>query len=280
MSLRKNIFSFWRNGAVELRDYEASVIESVMAVISQRARSAVQEQIGALARIHRSVSGKQVTFHFDEQQAITNWLIPSPFEAWPIAVAYCSVHDGTSTIRATLWIVSGRISDIIFSEVPSQRISSESSVVSVERLFDPADPTLLREARIAEALTDGVEGIEEIGVIIGHTRMRPPLPDAIRERFLVPARDCIPLDFVKLMQGTNGFSINGWNVPGLPLHEVAMESNNLFVLADSAQPWVLCAMDGDTARRAYLFDLEDMRGIEIGESFCSTVLTEPPARRT
>lgn len=286
MSLRRRIVPFWRKrraGVAKLRDCEASVIESVKTAISPRAWSAVQEQIGTVSRIHRSISGKQVTFCFDEQQTITKWLIPSPFEAWPIAVAYCGVRGGATAIRATVWIVSGRISDIIFSEVPSKISSGEMSVISAERLFDPVEPTPLQEARTVEALTEGVQivnEIEEIAASVGYTRMRPPLPDAIRERFLVPVRDCIPLDFVKLLQGTNGFSINGWNVPGLPLQEVAMDGHNLFVLADSAQPYVLCAMDGDSARRAYLFDLEDMRGVEIGDSCCSALLTKPPARGT
>ncbi|MDE2465061.1 MAG: hypothetical protein KGO02_15295, partial [Alphaproteobacteria bacterium] len=107
--------------------------------MSDRAWLAIEEQINAISFTQRLVKGKEVNFYFDKRRLLSTWLAPAPFDAWPIAVAMCHSGDLETPLRASVWIVYGRLFSIIFSRAPAPPWGGEFSVISVELIYDPLE---------------------------------------------------------------------------------------------------------------------------------------------
>lgn len=256
-----------------LRPIETLVLDSLQSIVSRAAWAALREQAGAISFVYRDPTGKGVSFGFDRHQMLGKWLSPSLFDAWPIAIVYIRLPGRAMNIRASVWVATGRIQGITFSDIPTRSDAVDPTVVASELLYDPLsahfDTTSRREAPLPEPYP--AVWNEVVAMRLGAARVRAPLGASLPERFLLPARDYLPRDFADLMRYTNGFALNGWLISGLPIEEVAMERSNLFLLGASTGENVLCAMDGDRDRNVYVFNWEDQSARRLGGSFMSAL---------
>lgn len=271
----RSLFPWHRRG---LRPFEKAVLDSLEPVISPGAWTAVQEQIDAISASHNDVTRKEVSFSFDRH--FTKWLLPSAFPG-PLAMARCRSTERAGTIRATVLVDSGQLAFIVYSERPEPPRGGEFSVQSAEVIFDPLDTrwrdgVTTQRSDVAKAPVPIQELIGRVGV----KEMRAPLVAGLRDAFLLPARDCVPSEYVELLPYTNAFQFNGWNFTGLPLDEIAMDGPNHFVLAESSEePLQLHAVDGDSERKVYLYDYVDDEGRCLGESFLAALQINPRSLR-
>lgn len=261
----------WRRH--RLRPYEEAVVASLEPVVSPSTWAAVREHIAAVSFVQRHTRGKEVNLYYSDR-LMCKCIAPSPFDAWPIAITRYHVQNEPTTIRASVWIAGGRLFSILFSHSPSPYRTGELSVLSTDILFDPLAFPLRGSLDLVlngNDLSHAPRYIREMAASFGPDAQSRPLVAEVRERFLLPARDCLPNDFMNILGYTNGFGINGWHCAGLPIQEVAMEEANLFVLASASEPVVLCAVDGDKTRRVYFYDLERDKGRRLGDSFLAAL---------
>ena len=254
-----------------LRKYEAAVLSSARELISQDARSRMEWQIGDIERIQRIVNDKEVDLYSKSSGAVELVrLFASSISEWPMAMIFCELPHCPSPVRVTVWVVDGRVFSMIFSQSPTA--SGECRIIGSELLYDPTIET--GGASVPTILNTEIEswGLNSAVSQIDISTIRPPLQFRLQERFILPGGHCIPHDYRELMQRTNGFRIGTWRIAGLPLREVAMEDSNLFLLAESTEPQILCAMDSDRSRNTYLWNLEENQGISLGPRFIAALI--------
>lgn len=253
--------------------YERTILATLPAVASTQASEAVRNQLSRIRIIQRHTHGKEVNLYLQDSRIPRQWLVPSPFRAWPIATVSCRWLPSQEVSRASIWMVSGRVFSIIFSDLPIRMNDRELTVLSTELLFDPFAPgnelvaptsnIATRPQSIAQILPNATQ--------ILRAALSFALPARLQERFLSVARHCLPADYCELMTETNGFEVNEWRVTGLPLDEIAMERYNLFVLARSRRGEMLCVRDGDSSQKVILVDAEDLSETPMGQSFIAAL---------
>lgn len=267
MSIIRRILRRLIPSRTALHDYETSILQATYDLLAPNARETFERQLKDIALVQRHVRDKEVNLYpKSEDAAEAGHLLASPLLEWPIAMILCRFPHYPESVRATLWVAGGRVFSLIFSDSPT----AAGGICRIDNsylLFDPTKDTLDEATYIAPGRLAKVCGIGSLAHRIDPSSVAPPLPRHIQERFLLPANGCVPRDYRELMQHTNGFRVGDWHVGGLPLREVAMDGANFFVLAESSEPFVLCAMDRNRERTTYLWNLEEDRGRPLGPSF-------------
>jgi hypothetical protein len=264
--IRKIMQSVFTVGT-RFRTYEQLVLASTEAALGPRARMALRSQIERVSRIQRLVNDKDVSIYYDARYVCHDEPLRCNFAEYPLAVSWCASSECSKSIRATVVIVEGKLFSIVFNRSPGRDGDVGFNVLQTLILFDPSNesfegPTRLVElGPLSQCVGDRIQQHIERGSVLG------PLPEQLRERFLIPAADCVPRDYQNMLGITNGYQLQNWRVLGLPLREVAMEQSNMFILAESSDGKVLCATDGDQTRTLRLLDLEDESQATLGSRF-------------
>lgn len=266
----------WRR--VATRPYERDVLASVGAALPHMTRTVLEHQVARISFAQRHVVDKEVNFYFEDGALANSALLPSEIPEWPIAMVRCPTAVADEFIRATVWVVSGKLFSIVFSDPPSQLLARGLGSLPVTLLVDASDEIAAAYLRgpLSSVPQPRIEDlIAKLRMPVDRISVRSPLAAAIRERFWLPVADCAPLDFSEILAFANGFEVGRWRVSGLPLREVAMEESNLFVLAESEGGEMLCAIEKDRDRRVQRIELEDGRTTGVAEDFI-TALRKPP----
>jgi hypothetical protein len=239
------------------RTYEHIILASLEAALEPRGRMALRYQLEHVSRIQRHVTNKEINMYYDAHLACSDQVFQCDFAEYPIALLWCSVPECSNLVRASVWIVGGRLFSIVLSRSPGRDWDVGFNVIRTLILCDPSTERVELPTEVVELGSLAQYVGEHLQRRIERRSVLCPLPEPLRERFLLPASDCVPLDYYHMLSITNGYQLENWRILGLPLREVAMEGSNLFVLAESSDSKVLCATDGDTTRALQLVDLED-----------------------
>lgn len=137
---------------------------------------------------------------------------------------------------------SGRVWGITVRPNPKSILSSKNIMVDKFKLNN--DPTEKLDLEVKTEYynpNDVFNGVlHELQTKHSLTKVSKPLPDKQKLLFIKLTEAKLPADYLKLMEETNGFSINDTFIHGLSdLQNVTLDDNNYLILADNSSGHLL-----------------------------------------
>lgn len=235
-------------GSSKLRFYERKCLKCLRDKLSKDAAAILDVQVDKISLIQRFSKDKLVVFHFiDESQAMS--LFSNQSEEYYAARLNIKF---TPKVRCEFVFHKGKLSSMEFDR-PPKLLDQDMECAGI--IFNG---DLMTNAAVNDSSPKNVvvSDLSNLGSLYSLTDVRPPASPSEISWFLGRSPDSFPSDYVKLLEQTDGFTVNNWEFNGIRSSTIIQDQAN-YVLLVECQGKALCIREGESSPRVYVYDMID-----------------------
>ncbi len=236
----KLVFGF----AARLRDYEERCLKDAFKSVGEPERQILEAQLGALERVQRFNSDRQVNLFFGSNAP----RFPNTGEDLRLArLSYRDRHG--ERFRVTVVSHRGLLSSLEYSGLPPRANRNLADLLDVRIISDPGivaqpgTPAVLSAKRELSALMDMDLGLEDV---------EGPATKEEIERLRADVGTIEDLE--QLVRISNGWTCRGWRFHGTRLRGIPRAGKKETLLAVAEGPIVAIGLGADTGNRWIHYD--------------------------
>lgn len=239
----------------QLYPFEIRVIEGVKSRLSSDTATQLQRQVDSINKVQRHTNGKEVNLYcivrgkpaFDERLRF-----PGIAEQAILAAVRLTHPDKSAVLKIELWLANGRLFSLLFDKPPKQFFAGYSlehvspAISEVTIGTDPGRGPEILGAGGASAHPGTLNGWPQALLISGQLRaLRPPVPASQREALIAQIDARLPLDYLELVDQTDGALVGTCKVHGLTsIRKVVLPDVSYYILAELDNFGELAIKDG------------------------------------
>jgi hypothetical protein len=266
----------------QLYPFEIGVIEAVKSRLGSDTATQLQRQVDSINKVQRHTNGKEVNLYcivrgkpaFDESLRF-----PGIADEAILATVRMTHRNRSAVLKIELWLANGRLFSLLFDKPPKQFFAGYSledvnpAISEVTIGTDPSLGTEILASGETSAVPGTLKGWPQALLISGQLQaLRPPVPASQREALIAQIDARLPLDYLELVDQTDGALVGTCKVHGLTsIRKVVLPDVNYYILAELDNASALAIKDGSRSGELYRLHYESDDVQPLSQSFRSAM---------
>lgn len=255
-------------------DFEIVVLDAVASHLDPGAGALFRQQIATVNRVQRHSRAKEVNLYamkggratFDDALRFPN----VAGEAL-LATAWLARSDAKKRLKVEVWLAKGRVFSLLFSQPPKAFFGGGPAPARPEEVVELKvwmDPMRAQQSPPRGASELSLSGwVSEWYADRRLTDLSAPLTQSERQEILGRLDAELPVDYVELLEQTEGATIHGWTIHGAKrIRSVVFPEATYYLIAEGQGLDALGVREETSDRVLYRFSGDMREACAVGAS--------------